>query len=71
MCPPLSLSLTDHELQAYEAYDSRMLRWHLGWWALTAVALGGLAVLTVLHPFLWPVPLLAGLSIVPAELRRK
>ena len=48
-----------------------MLRWHLGWWALTAVALGGLAVLTVLHPFLWPVPLLAGLSIVPAELRRK
>ena len=43
----------------------------VAWWALVVAAAGGFAALTALHPFLWPVPLLAGLSLLPAERRQK
>ena len=46
-----------------------MRRRRLGWWGLIVIAVGGLGLLTALHPFLWPVLVLAGLSLLPAEKR--
>ena len=48
-----------------------MSRRYLAWWGLITVAVGGLGLLTALYPFLWPVLVLAGLSLLPSEKRRR